>query len=227
MDTLKFIKDKFQLRYKVPMPIELPFERNTGLTSLFSDLGFKVGAEIGTSKGRYAKWLFAKIKGLKLYCIDPWEVYDDYVELHDKAGQPMFDGFFEETKQRLAGKNVEFIRKFSMDAVNDFADNSLDFVFIDGNHTFEYAIVDIAAWSKKVRPEGIISGHDYWNSIENNSLYKIGLVPKEPTNPIERMKLCQVKDAVDAWTKTNRIKPWFITQSVLTDRFPSWLWVKT
>jgi len=216
MDTLKYIKNKFQLRYKVPMPIILPIDRERGLTSLFNELGFKIGAEIGTSKGRYAKWMFGKIKGLKLYCIDPWEVYDEYTELHDKGMQYVYDNIFEEAKKRLAGRNVEFVRKFSMEALKDFNDNSLDFVFIDGNHTFQYAINDIAEWEKKVKIGGIIAGHDYWNSaISRKKLYV------ENLSPLEKIKLCQVKDAVDAWMKTNQIKPWFVI-----DKFPSWFYVK-
>ena len=227
MDTLKYIKNKFSLRYLVPMPIVLPIDRLRGLTSLFNELGFKIGVEIGTSKGMYAKWLLHKVKDLKLYCVDPWKVYDACVEMHEKEGQKVWDGFYEETKKRLEGMNVEIIRKFSMDGVKDFVDNSLDFVYLDGNHTFEFVINDIAEWSKKVRPGGIISGHDFWNSIDRKKLYKIGLRREEPTDPIERMKLCQVEDAVKAWTHTNRIKPWFITlENNQSSGGASWFWIK-
>jgi predicted O-methyltransferase YrrM len=215
METLKKIKSKYGLRYHVPMPIVLPMDRERGLTDLFNSLGFKVGAEIGTSKGRYAKWLLLKIKGLKLYCIDPWEVYDEYVEYNNKETSATCQNFYEQAKERLKGMNVEFIRKRSMDAVKDFEDNSLDFVFIDGNHTFEYAIEDIAKWEKKVKVGGIVSGHDYWNSVKRRKLYVANLTP------LERMKLVQVKDAIDAWTKTNRIKPWFVTT-----KSPSWFYVR-
>ena len=215
-DTLKYIKKKYDLRYQVPMPIVLPIDRERGLTELFNELGFKEGVEIGTSRGKYSKWLLAKIKGLKLYCVDPWEVYDEYVEYNNKKTQTTCDNFYEQSKERLKGMNVEFIRKRSMDAVKDFKDNSLDFVFIDGNHTFEYAVEDIAKWEKKVRIGGIVSGHDYWNSIKRRKLYVSNLTP------LERMKLVQVKDAIDAWTKTNRIKPWFVTT-----KSPSWFYVKT
>jgi len=227
METLNYIKEKYGLRFKTSMPIALPIEREKLFPALLGELGFKIGAEIGVSKGRYSKWLFHGIKGLKLYCIDPWEVYDEYTELHDKSGQPMFDGYYEETKERLKNYNAELIRKYSMDAVKDFEDNSLDFVFIDGNHSFEYVIEDIVAWSKKVRSGGIISGHDYWNSSEKKKSYKIGLNLEHPTDPMEIMKLCQVKDAVDAWTKTNQIKPWFITREFhWVNGSPSWFWVK-
>jgi hypothetical protein len=38
-----------------------------------------------------------------------------------------------------------------MDALNDFEDDSLDFVYIDGNHEFPYVAEDLFHWSKKVR----------------------------------------------------------------------------
>lgn len=227
MDTLKYIKDKFALRYLVPMPILLPIERQRGLTALFGELGFKTGAEIGVFKARYARWLFSRIRGLKLYCVDPYAVYDKHIELHEPEGQPLFDGYYEFAKENLKGKNAEFIRKYSMDAVGDFADNSLDFVFIDGNHSFTYVLEDIAAWSKKVRPGGIVAGHDYWNSNERKRLYKIGLTPAEPIDPVERISLCQVKTVVNAWTDVNKIKPWFITEEDPgSSGGPSFLWVK-
>ena len=229
MNPLRHIKQKFQLRFLVPQPITLPIDRERGLTLLLNELGLKTGAEIGTSKGRYAKWMFAKIKGLKLYCVDPWEVYPRYVELHDAEGQKIYDDIFEQAQKRLVGKNVEFIRKYSMDAVKDFADESLDFVYIDANHTFEYIINDIAEWERKVKFGGIVAGHDYWNSMKRKHLYRIGLDNKPPKRYIEKMKLCQVKDAIEAWTKTNEIKPWFITNEYGSEKRgggQSWFYVR-
>ncbi len=49
-----------------------------------------------------------------------------------------------------------------MEAVADFADNSLDFVYIDGNHDFRYIAEDISEWTNKVKKGGIVSGHDYF-----------------------------------------------------------------
>lgn len=229
MSTLSHIKKKYALRYLVPMPILMPFDRERGLTGMLNDLGFKVGAEIGTSKGRYAKWMFSKIKGLKLYCIDPYEVYPRYVEMHDAEGQKIYDDIFKQAKARLAGKNVEFIKKYSADAVNDFEDESLDFVYIDGNHGFEWVIQDIAEWERKVKYGGIVAGHDYWNSSKRKHLYRIGLDLKPPKTYIEKMKLCQVKDAVDAWTITNDIKPWFLTNELGSEKRgggQSWFYVR-
>ncbi len=48
-----------------------------------------------------------------------------------------------------------------MDALADFEDESLDFVYIDGNHAAPWVDDDIREWSKKVRKGGVVSGHDY------------------------------------------------------------------
>ena len=42
-------------------------------------------------------------------------------------------------------------------------DKTLDFVFIDGDHTFNNVMLDILLWTPKVRKGGIISGHDYYS----------------------------------------------------------------
>lgn len=217
MDTAEVIAKKFNLDLDQKSPIVIRTSRFKGLIELFKELNFKVGAEIGVAGGKFSQWLFHGIPGLKLYAIDPWESYKDYVEHHDEVGQIILDDCLAKAQQRLTGKNVEFIRKFSMDVVKDFKDNSLDFVFIDGNHTFEYVINDIAEWSKKVRPGGIIAGHDFWNSIRERRIMP------ELTDDKERIKLCQVKDAVYSWTATNQIKLWFVTKG---DSCPSWMFIK-
>lgn len=206
MYTNEFLENKFSLEPNQKLPIKLPIDRYFGLTTIFHDLKFKVGAEIGTDNGRYTKWIFIKNKGVKIYCVDPYLAYDDYVESHNRE-QEEIDQHFERAKQRLAEFNVEFIRKTSMEAVKDFEDNSLDFVFIDGNHTFQYVVNDIAEWEKKVKIGGIVSGHDYWRSFDSKKPLYV-----ETLNPIDKIKLVQVKDAIRAWAGANRINPWFVTK---------------
>jgi len=48
-----------------------------------------------------------------------------------------------------------------MEAVEDFKDESLDFVYIDGHHGFRYVAEDLCEWTQKVKKGGIVSGHDY------------------------------------------------------------------
>jgi hypothetical protein len=86
-----------------------------------------------------------------LYCIDPWELDKGYEEYWADE-QSKLDELYEETKKRLSGYNCEIIRKTSMEAVKDFEPNSLDFVYIDANHHFDYVVNDIIEWEKIVRP---------------------------------------------------------------------------
>ena len=59
------------------------------------------------------------------------------------------------------------IDKPSVEAVNQFEDASLDFVFIDATHTYESVSQDIRLWWPKVRPQGLFSGHDYrWSGVK-------------------------------------------------------------
>jgi hypothetical protein len=216
MESLEYIKDRFQVDLEQKSPIKLPVDRFRGLTSIFRELGFKVGAEIGVASGRYSKWLVMRAKPEKLFLVDPYTAYPEYVEQHDEKGQAELDQAYKNAQERLAKFNsCEFVLKPSMVAVDDFNDNSLDFVFIDGNHTFEYAVNDIAEWSKKVKPGGIVSGHDYWRSFDSQKRAYVEL-----KTPLEKLKLVQVKDAVNGWTRANQIKPWF-----LIDGF-TWFWVK-
>lgn len=123
------------------------------LAQHFADLEYIVGAEIGVLEGAYAKVLCETIPDLKYYGIDPW--YDGEDVRHPYWGK------YELAQKNLASYNATLIKKHSLGAAADFEDNSLDFVYIDGNHRFDSVIMDILTWIKKVKKKGIVSGHDY------------------------------------------------------------------
>jgi SAM-dependent methyltransferase len=139
-------------------PFEIPNVSRDDLPQFFVDMGFKVGAEIGVYKAEFSKKI-AEV-GLTLYSIDPWRIYKDY---DNPRGQARLDFQYEHAKRVLAPyPNCKIIRKTSMEAIEDFKDNSLDFVYIDANHDFRYIAEDLSEWTKKVKPGGIVSGHDYF-----------------------------------------------------------------
>ncbi len=201
MNTLDYIINKYHIDLEVGTKFDLPGGRGKGgLTSLWHELGFKVGAEIGVESGRYSRSICAINPGVKLYLVDPWEVYPGYRE---HVGQDHLEVLYNDTITRTKPYNCEIIRGFSMDAVKNFEDESLDFVYIDANHDYKHVTEDIAEWSKKVRRGGIISGHDY-------KISKVGAV----NNTIE---------AVNNYIAAHNIKPWFVW---VGDTAPSWMWVK-
>lgn len=126
------------------------------LAKYFNEKGFKIGAEIGVADGRYSEILCQEIPDLKLYCIDVWLPYEG-----SWRGENYQNGAYQKAKERLSKYNTTIIKGPSVKASLDFDDNSLDFVFIDGSHRFDYVMIDIILWARKVKLGGIISGHDY------------------------------------------------------------------
>jgi hypothetical protein len=198
---------------EVRQPIELGNVDRDDLASLFAELGFTKGAEIGVETGKYSQVLLSRNPNLKLNCIDAWEVYRGYRE---HLTQSKVDGLLETAKDRLKeySNRTVFIKKYSADAAKDFPSKSLDFVYIDANHTLPYVIQDLYLWEPKVRHGGIIAGHDYCKRTNSNG-YQVHVV-----------------EAVGAWAGAYQIKPWYVVGSKeiregeKRDRPRSFFWVK-
>ena len=92
------------------------------------------------------------------YCIDPWKVYRKWGELNN---QHYLNANYNNTIKRLAPYNCEIIRRSSEGAVVGFEPNTLDFIYIDGNHNYDYVLRDLGGWAKIIKTGGIVSGHDY------------------------------------------------------------------
>ena len=153
------IKDGLNLEpvFDIPLHgrkgVEIPDTDRNDFATFLAENGFKVGVEIGIDRGEYGITLCKA--GIKMYGVDSYVQYDEYKR------EGMYKTHFDEAKVNLKGYDYTIINKFSMEALKDFEDNSLDFVYIDGNHTLPYISADIFGWERKVRRGGIISGHDY------------------------------------------------------------------
>lgn len=125
------------------------------------------GAEIGVAYGEYAETLLNAWLG-KLYLIDPWE---EQPRTQWKDGGII--GNFHDCWVYCNGKlsrfksRIEYIRKYSDDALKNFADESLDFVYIDGNHESPQVDRDVFNWYHKVKKGGVLGGHDYDNASQS------------------------------------------------------------
>lgn len=188
MDTLTYVLDKYNLK-KNQSQHKLYRSRCGSLSVLFRELEFNLGAEIGAEKGKYSKCLFTVNPNLKLYAIDTWMEPDN--------------GIYNKAKNRLAPFNSRIVRDAPMAAVKRFADESLDFVYINRFHNYKNAMDDIQEWSKKVRKGGIVSGYGYSNKLQG--------------------QLLGVKKTVDKWVKKNRIRHLFVFEK---NDVPTWFYVK-
>jgi hypothetical protein len=126
-----------------------------------------VGAEIGVFHGSMSVSLLERTD-LSLVMVDSWQgggasYVGDSADFHAGLSQETQDYHFATAKRRtgIFGDRARIIRKASLEAAKDIADGSLDFVFIDADHSYEGCKADIAAWMPKLKPGGLLSGHDY------------------------------------------------------------------
>ncbi|OGM31454.1 hypothetical protein A2803_05290 [Candidatus Woesebacteria bacterium RIFCSPHIGHO2_01_FULL_44_21] len=215
-NTLEFIGKRFEVDVASPV-VRITQINRTIIAGVFNELGFKQGAEIGVAEGTYSKILFDSIPGLKLNLIDIWKTYPGYSEYTDP------EQMYKDAQERLKNYNSVFIRKFSMDAVQGFTNNSLDFVFIDGGHDFKNVACDICEWSKKVKVGGIVFGHDY--------KFHQAYVQKTRHGHTKQRYAIEVKIVVDAYREARGIKPFFdIHQQISDPTFgpdnPCWMFVR-
>jgi len=122
------------------------------------------GAEIGVKLGAYSDELLTNWRGEELVSIDPWLSADpdEYVD-RSNVSQDEFDSYYDQTRERLArhGDRSSIWRMTSVEAAATVPDHSFDFVYIDARHDYESVKEDLEAWWAKVRPGGILAGHDY------------------------------------------------------------------
>jgi predicted O-methyltransferase YrrM len=96
----------------------------------------------------------------KMYCIDPWEDYNDYPEY--KGQQPkIYDTFIKNIENSGKQSKIIIKRGYSNIEIPKFEDNFFDIIYIDGNHEPEYVLEDAVLSFRKLKREGIMIFDDY------------------------------------------------------------------
>ena len=133
--------------------------------------------EIGARYGESSKVLLNNLNVNKYIIIDPYTSYDEYsndgfnkIILNDND-----DNIFYKTKNELETlhNNMVFYRTFSTDTntINAIENDSIDIIFIDGNHTYKYVLDDLENYYPKLKQNGIICGDDFFmRTHENDNL---------------------------------------------------------
>jgi predicted O-methyltransferase YrrM len=124
--------------------------------------------EVGSYKGRSTSFLAVEIancgRQIRLDCVDTWKGNEEH-----QAGQPYEDSdvvndkLYEVFMANMAPVSslITPMRMTSLEAAATYADQTLDFVFLDGDHGYAAVKADIAAWWPKLKHGAILSGHDY------------------------------------------------------------------
>jgi predicted O-methyltransferase YrrM len=117
--------------------------------------GFRRGAEIGSGTGRTAMELLRTNPEFHLTIV---AFYPNHMEHYGST--PRAQKLFRQRLRRFPKEGVRVLWMPSHEASFEVPDHQLDFVFIDADHSYEHCLEDIRDWAPKVRPGGLICGHD-------------------------------------------------------------------
>jgi len=130
-----------------------------------------VGAEIGVHLGEFSRQILDVVRPRELHLIDPWEhqASDQYANAWygggAKNGQREMDERYAHVCRRfdreIRAEHVKVHRGYSAVVLEGFPDEYFDWVYIDGNHLYEFVKQDLSLSARKTRPGGYITGDDY------------------------------------------------------------------
>ncbi len=142
------------------------------MAAILKDRNPKAGVELGAKDGKFSEHLLGVFPDLRMTCVDLFASR----EKQEREGFETYEEWdFEQIRREYDKRIAPFRDRVTTlvmdtkDAAGAFDTGSVDFIFIDAEHTYEGVKADIAAWYDKVRPGGIIAGHDFshkWPGVE-------------------------------------------------------------
>lgn len=130
-----------------------------------------IGAEIGVFKGDFSRHLLDEVRPTTLHLIDPWKYEDSqtyeraWYGGRAKGKQSELDAIHEQVLERFKGEiergQVVVHRASSAASASMFQSEYFDWVYIDGNHLYEFVKDDLEMYFKLVKAGGLLTGDDY------------------------------------------------------------------
>ena len=140
-------------------------------TKFVAESGVASLAEIGVYRGQFAQKLLAGAPGIaRYYLIDPWRHLDDWNKPANKSDD-VFEGFYREAMERTSEHEAKrvVLRGTTTEVIDEIPDGSLDFAYVDGDHTLRGITIDLIRVFPKIRDGGWIGGDDFSPSIWQHS----------------------------------------------------------
>jgi predicted O-methyltransferase YrrM len=128
--------------------------------------------EVGSWLGRSAALMGVEIensgKDIEFVCVDPWE--DGGPDLRDTQYFRCLDAPVYEIFQRNVAPIAHRLKAMKMESVEAsrwFPDQSVDFIMLDGDHSYDAVMKDIEVWLPKMKKGGTMAGDDFtWPGVE-------------------------------------------------------------
>lgn len=141
-----------------------PRGRSKWLSDLINNRKYVNGVEVGSALGWTAEYVIRTCKSLQEYIVvDDWRPVTE-----GKLGSFIIDNMKEHFMERIGTHpKLKILEGVSWEQAEKVPNDSLDFCFIDASHDYESVLKDLKAWAPKVRPGGILCGHDInWEGVE-------------------------------------------------------------
>ena len=171
------------------------------LAQYLAEMGSKKGAEVGVFEGTFSKTILDTIPGVNLLCIDSWNSPSGWGLRRNRSSYPAA------IKNLSAYPNATILKGNSVDVAKYIVDESLDFVYIDADHSYEAVKADINYWAPKVKSGGVLSGHDYFEADYLGVIRAVDEYAKEHN----------LKVSATEWDKRNPVRD---------ERQPNWYFIK-
>lgn len=178
-------------------PVTVPELSRRALAARLGTLGLTRWVEIGVADGRFAAQLHEAVPAIAYTGVDPYEPYHG-----NRRGGPQAQHTRNRETVRTRLPLCSRLLTMRSDQALDYVDQA-DVVYIDGNHDFDYVMLDLLLWSRKLAPGGVLAGHDFYE------FRHAGVIP-----------------AVTAYTAAHGLE-WYLTDGSAdpgSDKHPSFFW---
>lgn len=188
-------------------------DREQLLTTIKHQLGdINIALEIGVWRGSYSRSIIKNLQPTTFYGVDPYDIYEGYTDKpnllefqNNRSLEELYNRVmktFKTFNTELSHTNSKIIREMGTNYAPTFADNTIDFVYLDSDHKYESVKSEINAWYPKVKVGGILAGHDY---IARSHIEEFGVIPAV-TEFIERENLT-------LHTTDEEFSSWWVTKT--------------
>lgn len=209
---------------------QLSKSRDQVIPGLLNAIDAKKGVEIGVFKGEWSQYVLENWDGT-LYMIDPWRPLGE--EYDDASNHANHMDAYERAMESIRGfeDRAFMLRGLSEQLVEIFEDESLDYVYIDGNHAYDYVVQDMKLWWPKLKKGGLFSGHDYllmdWEyqpekGDADNRKDKHMWTNDGSDRPLQYAGLFGVNPAVEEFCEANGIE----TLNLTSEWASTWFFIK-
>ena len=140
---------------------------------ILNEMAYTRGAEIGVWKGDLARHVLQDVPSIqKYYLVDPWKHQRDWNKPFNRDDTEFEEIYNIAMNATEAWRDKrEVLRGPSADMSSKVPNNSLDFLYIDGDHTEKGTRIDVLSWWPKLRVGGAMYGDDFVDGFQHGAKF--------------------------------------------------------